>query len=244
MQIYTTIKIGDFHTNHCEDYLITAEAGKHKLLCAVMDGCSMGNDSYFAATLTGKILRKIAKGLSYKEFISKQSEDLPLLLENVTSQLFHELRSFKSSIQLEWDEILNTVLISVIDTANCAGEFLCIGDGLICINGALYEFEQNNRPDYLGYHLDKDFKTWYVSQKQRISAQEIKDFSIATDGIFTFKKFDNKVYRESDDVIEWLLLNTEGHQSTGMLDRKLLEIESDWGLRPTDDLAVIRGIIE
>src|SRR5690349_11091021 len=124
MQIYTTIKIGDHHTNHCEDYLITTEAGKQKLLCAVMDGCSMGTDSYFAATLTGKILRKIAKELSYKEFISKKSEDLPLLLENVMNQLFHELRSLKNSIQLEWDEILNTVLISVIDTAKRAGEFL------------------------------------------------------------------------------------------------------------------------
>jgi hypothetical protein len=90
--------------------------------------------------------------------------------------------------------------------------------------------------------LDKEFKSWYDSQKQRISAQNIKDFSIATDGIFTFKKFDTKAYRAPGNVIDFLLLNTDGHQSTGMLDRKLIEIESEWGLRPADDLAVVRGI--
>jgi len=71
--------------------------------------------------------------------MSRQPGDLSLLLENVMSQLFHELRSLKNSIQLEWDEILNTILIGVIDIANRTGEFLCIGDGLICINGKLYE---------------------------------------------------------------------------------------------------------
>jgi hypothetical protein len=49
MKIYTTLQIGEHHTNHCEDYLIIEEVGKNKLLCAVMDGCTMGTDSYFAA---------------------------------------------------------------------------------------------------------------------------------------------------------------------------------------------------
>ena len=60
MRIYQFTKTGDHHVNHCEDYTITETLGTDKILCAVMDGCTMGTDSYFASTLTGKLLRKIA----------------------------------------------------------------------------------------------------------------------------------------------------------------------------------------
>src|SRR5688572_26109768 len=129
MRIYTTLQIGELHTNHCEDYLITAEIGKNKFLFAVMDGCTMGTDSYFAATLTGKLLRKISKEYSYREFLSKGSAGLQTILENIVKQLFEELRSAKNVLQLERAEVLNTLLIGVIDTSNRSAEFLCIGDG-------------------------------------------------------------------------------------------------------------------
>src|ERR1044072_2867618 len=108
MRIYTTLQIGELHTNHCEDYFITEEIGKNKLLCAVMDGCSMGTDSYFAATLTGKLLRKIYKDNSYKEFISKDPTSLSQTLEAITAQLFEALRNAKHMLQLERNELLNT----------------------------------------------------------------------------------------------------------------------------------------
>jgi hypothetical protein len=242
MRIYTTLQIGELHTNHCEDYLITAEIGKNKSLCAVMDGCTMGTDSYFAATLTGKLLRKISKEYSYKEFYSKESAGLQLTLEKITRQLFEELRSAKNILQLERDEVLNTLLIGVIDTSNRSGEFLCIGDGLICINNQLCEFEQDNKPDYLGYHLHEAFDSWYNKQQQRISAQNIQDFSLATDGIFTFKKFDNKTYASPGNVVEFLLVDTEESNNSNMLNSKLLDIQTNWGLKPGDDLAIIRII--
>ncbi|OQP45705.1 protein phosphatase 2C domain-containing protein [Niastella populi] len=242
MRIYTTLQIGALHTNHCEDYFITAEIGKNRLLCAVMDGCTMGADSYFAATLTGKLLRKISKEHSYKEFLSKESAGLEQTLEKITRQLFEELRCAKNILQLEREEVLNTLLIGVIDTNNRSGEFLCIGDGLICINKHLYEFEQDNKPDYLGYHLHEEFNRWYGSQHQRITAQDLQDFSLVTDGIFTFKKFDNKTYAAPGNVIEYLLFDEEGSHNSNMLNSKLLDIQTNWGLKPGGDLAIIRTI--
>ena len=176
MRIYITLQIGELHTNHCEDYFITAEIGKNKLLCAVMDGCTMGTDSYFAATLTGKLLRKVCKEYSYKEWLTKDSASLQLTLEQITRLLFEELRSAKNILQLERDEVLNTLLIGVIDTGNRSGEFLCIGDGLICINRQLFEFEQDNKPDYLGYHLNEEFNSWYNKQQQRIGCAAYSGF--------------------------------------------------------------------
>lgn len=243
MIIYTTLTIGEHHTNYCEDYLITAEIGKEKILCAVMDGCSMGTDSYFAATLTGKLLRKIANEYSYKDFISNQPNDLQQTLEGIIRQLFLELRGLKNTIQLQREEVLNTLLIAVIDCSNATGEFLCVGDGLICLNGEFFEFEQNNKPDYLGYHLHEDFDTWYANQQQRLSAKQIRDFSLATDGIFTFSRFNNQTYQQAGNIAELLLIDKTGYQSTNMLDRKRIDIEKEWGLKPTDDLAIIRGIL-
>jgi hypothetical protein len=243
MIIYTTLTIGEHHTNHCEDYLITAEIGKGKVLCAVMDGCSMGTDNYFSATLTGKLLRKIANEYSYKEFISKKPNDLQQTLEGIVRQLFLELRALKNSIQLQREEILNTLLIAVIDSSSATGEFLCVGDGLVCLNGEFFEFEQNNKPDYLGYHLLEDFDSWYSNQQQRVSSQQIHDFSLATDGIFTFSRFNNQTYQQAGNVAELLLIDKTGYQSTNMLDRKRIDIEKEWGLKPTDDLAIIRGVL-
>lgn len=243
MILYNTLTIGEHHTNHCEDFLITAEIGKEKMLCAVMDGCSMGTDSYFAATLTGKLLRKIANEYSYKEFISKQHNHLKQTLEEIVRQLFLELRELKNAIQLKREEVLNTLLIAVIDSSNATGEFLCIGDGLICLNGEFFEFEQDNKPDYLGYHLQEDFDTWYANQQQRISAQQIRDFSLATDGIFTFSRYNNQTYQQAGNVAELLLIDITGYQSPNMLDRKRIDIEKEWGLKPMDDLAIIRGLL-
>lgn len=243
MTLFHALQIGEYHTNHCEDFLQVAPIGKNRILCAVMDGCTMATDSYLAATLTGKVLRKIAKEFDYREFITGAAYDLPLLLEKVTCQLFSEWRQLKNFLQLEREEVLNTLLLAVVDADARAGEFFCVGDGLICINNDLFEFEQDNKPDYLGYHLEEDFDSWYLHQKQRLSAVNIHDFSIASDGIFTFKPFDDKSYSSPGHVINHLLLDATGAHDGQMLDRKLNEIRFDWGLKPTDDLAIIRGIL-
>jgi hypothetical protein len=46
----------------------------------------------------------------------------------------------------------------VFDTDAGAGQVMVIGDGLVSIDGQLTEYEQDNRPDYLGYHLGEDFE--------------------------------------------------------------------------------------
>lgn len=243
MRIYHTLKIGEYHTNFCEDYLISCEIGHQKILCAVMDGCSMGTDSHLTSTLTGKILRKISYGHSYKEFISKESPSLIQLQESVMRQLFSELHAIKNTLLLEREELLNTLVIGIIDVENRDGEFLCIGDGLICINGQHFEFEQNDQPDYLGYHLEEDFERWMENQQQKISAESITDFSLSTDGIFTFKKFDDGIYGPPDSIVDYLLVDSTGSATEMMLHKKVFDIESEWGLKPTDDLAIIRGIL-
>lgn len=75
MKAYTLLRMGEHHTNHCEDYAVVEPLGPNRLLCAVMDGCTMGTDSYFAATLVGKVLRKIAAEKNYGSFYDKTRDD-------------------------------------------------------------------------------------------------------------------------------------------------------------------------
>ena len=76
MQKYELTQIGSFHTNHNEDSLITHKIGNHKLLIAVMDGCSMGIESHFASTLIAKILKKLALEFYYLEFAKKHIQPI------------------------------------------------------------------------------------------------------------------------------------------------------------------------
>jgi hypothetical protein len=54
------------------------------------------------------------------------------------------------------------------------------------------------------------------------------------------KKFDNKTYTESGDVVKFLLVDTEESNNSNMLNRNLYDIQTNWGLKPGDDLAIIR----
>lgn len=148
----------------------------------------------------------------------------------------------KNILFLEKEELLSTLLIGVVDKKNQKGEFLAIGDGMFCIDGKVTEFEQDNKPDYFGYHLEEDFEKWFALQKQRISVQQVQDLSICTDGIFTFEKFNNQKYQPSENLIDFLLKDKDGFENPNMLKKKVFEIEKNWGLKPTDDLGIIRII--
>lgn len=130
----------------------------------------------------------------------------------------------------------------VVDTKSRKGECLTVGDGLVYHNGIVTEYEQDNRPDYLGYHLAEDFDTWFGQQKQRLSLSDIEHLSISTDGIFTFQKFDNKLYQtpKNLDIVDFLLNDFKDSDNNNMLRNKVIHIEKEWGLKPTDDLGIIR----
>lgn len=242
MKIHEISIIGTFHTDHNEDFQIINEIGEGVILIAVMDGCSMGKESHFASILIGKTLRKIAKELSFKNFAEKRKLDLKALLKDVLGMLFGDLRIWKSKLMLERDEFLSTLLLGIVDVKGQQAELLAIGDGLICCDGKLFEFEQDNKPDYIGYHLSEDFESWFQTQTQKLSFTNFEDLSISTDGIFTFKKAD---FQESEEIseaeiVQLLLIDSEGLPSANLLKLKLKDLENQYGLKPSDDLSIIR----
>lgn len=244
MKIFELSIIGQFHLNHNEDFSVINEIGKDKLLIAVMDGCSMGIESHFSSTLIGKILRKIAKGEHYLEFIQRQERPLKVMLKNVLESLFSELVLIKNQLDLEVEELLSTMILGVVDLKENKCELIAIGDGLVAHNGFIREFDQDNKPDYVGYHLNENFEDWFEKQEQFLSLSCIQDLCISTDGIFTFKPFDNKAYKSirEEELINLLLKDSSQMQNEHMLLEKLTNIEKEWGLKPSDDLTLIRLI--
>lgn len=244
MKLFEISIIGTFHTNHNEDFLTTAEIGNDKVLIAIMDGCSMGKESHFISTLMGKILRKKSKEISYREFVEQKKKTLKDYLFEITQYLFEELQFFKSRLLLEQEEILSTLILGVMDYKSKQAELLVIGDGLICCNGEYFEYDQDNKPDYVGYHLGKKFDDWFSSQTQKLSFDKVNDLSISSDGVCTFKKYDNKDYSslEEQEILDFLFIDESEGNSVNMLKKKVLKIENVWGLKPSDDLSIIRII--
>lgn len=241
MKIYSAIQIGDYHSNNCEDSLYLGKFGKDKIICAVMDGCTTAIDSQFASLLVGKILKKIIIEKGYKDLVDKNESILTLEqhLKSILKDLFSELKTIKNQLLLDTKELLTTLIIMIVDKTLNTGIVLTIGDGFVNINGKVTEYEQDNKPDYLGFHISEDFEKFYSLQNQKIAFDIINDISIATDGIFSFTKV-HKTSNEEIDVIDFLAQNQEGNETEDMLNLKLKILKNDFGLKPTDDFSMIR----
>ncbi|AEE51121.1 protein phosphatase 2C domain-containing protein [Haliscomenobacter hydrossis] len=244
MKMFQTLCIGQHHVNHCEDYTVCASLGTQRWLFAVLDGCTMGRESFFASALCGKILHKIALERSHLSLKQATETNLVLELKAITQRLFNELNQIKHLLLLDKYDLLSTLVLLIWDGVQNQGEVLVVGDGVVQQDGVLHWFEQNNQPDYLGYHLEEDFEQWFLAQKQRLSISGFTNLSICSDGIFTFMPFDDQVYTSAPDPVQYLLEDRNFVQQNNMLDKKLRLLEKEYGLKPADDVAIVRLINE
>lgn len=243
MNIYSSLQIGDYHTNHCEDHLLIKKINSNKLVCAVMDGCSTAMDSHFASTLVAKFLRKIITEIGYKELYETDNPiNLDEQLKEILRSLFREITFLKNHLMLDEKELLTTLIILLYDVPENKGIILSVGDGVVCINGIITEFDRDNKPDYLAYHLNENFDNWYESQNQKIFFDDMNDISIATDGILTFSKIKKVDSEDNINSIEYLMMDQTGSNTDEMLNQKIKKLEHQYGLKPTDDLSIIRLI--
>ena len=129
---------------------------------------------------------------------------------------------------------MSTLILGLIEVKKQRVKAIVIGDGLVKIDEEIYDFDQDNKPDYLGLHLSEHFEEWHSYQSQIIDSPFVKIITISTDGIFSFLPFE---YRELERTInpdEFILEKTKLS-----IKQKLLCLEEDYGLKPTDDLAII-----
>ncbi len=209
----------------------------HAVIGGVFDGCSSGKDSYFASKLFANL---------FKTTIHKMKDDISLnSFPAVVEEFFENIYKAVNLIGLGMDETLSTAVLFFyeIDSQNLLVKFF--GDGVAYSNREILEIHNNdeaNMPDYLGYSLneiveDHSFLA-YWNRKKSFSVKT-KDFSISTDGIFSFKKTDNK---EPDfDIESYIAQDTFLYKNPAALKRKLNIIRNK-GYEHDDDITVIRVI--
>jgi len=246
MKFYELSTIGEFHVNHNEDFLVVEELGVHRKMIAVMDGCSSGRESHFASALMGKVLRKIAKQTAFIAFARKDVSDLKTTLDEIALQLFCHLKDMNRQLDLRSDELLATLILGLIDEESASAEMIIVGDGIIHVDGESFEFDNDNKPDYIGYHLKMESEIWLQTKPKRKSITNFSDLSISTDGIFTFKNHDGKTYPEFTEaqIMHAFFADKSNMDNHNMLKKNLLMIQYEYGLKPSDDLTIIRVIKE
>ncbi|MEM6803341.1 MAG: protein phosphatase 2C domain-containing protein [Bacteroidota bacterium] len=243
MHIKSFLQKGEFHPVFCEDFLFHTNLRDEFYVASVMDGCSMGKDSHFASSLFAKVLRKVVKELGYKEFFGElaafEEWDLGELGKYILQNLWEELRLLKSQLHLDQLELLTTLLLALVDVKRKQVYLIVIGDGFFVAEGKITELDQDNRPDYLAYHLSKDFESWYPTQKYLYFLEDIDELIIATDGIGSFEKLD-KSKRDFQETPEaYLLLDKEFADLPKGFDKKIEKLKADYGLIATDDVGII-----
>jgi len=243
LKFYSTLNIGAFHTNYCEDFLVNVPITTHQRLIAVLDGCTMGTESVFAAMLYGKALRIIAKRTYYKEFVSSTSLTIHRNLKETLRELFCQIKQIKSQLDLTTHELLSTLILGIVDQVTANVSLITVGDGLIFYDGRIISYDQDDKPDYLGYHLDEDFDSWFDTQQQTLFLSGFKNLSICTDGIFSFKNLKHQPDQKNEqDIIEYLLMDEQYMEYDNFLERKIKMLKDEMNHVVTDDLAIIRMI--
>jgi hypothetical protein len=148
--------------------------------------------------------------------------------------LFSEIKKIQQGLFLEKEELLSTLILGLIDLKKQWIKAIVIGDGLVNVDDNIYDFDQDNKPDYLGLHLSEDFEEWYSYQSQIIDSKFAKEIIISTDGIFSFLPFEYRKLEKTINSDEFIL-----EKSNLNFKQRLLCLEEDYGLKPTDDLAIV-----
>ncbi len=224
---------GFFHNLHTEDALFYTSIKDPWFIAAVMDGCSSGKESYFMSTLYCKILEKTTASLT-DEFLNDKATSPQILNEFILEDVFNTAKQTCELLELDTIEILSTLILMVY---NKDSQEICInvsGDGCFSINNKIINIDQNNVPDFMGYHFNLPFQTWLKNHTKTYSESDVQSAFIATDGVT--KTINEKRKPPEDFLLEYFLTNT--HTKISLIDRysKLMKSKR---LIPADDIAII-----
>ena len=245
MKIYSLLAAGQYHPIHGEDYQYYQYLGERWFVAAVMDGCSSGKESYFASTFYGKSLRKSCRMLPNMKSISEDFDiefmDKEAIGSFILGQLFEDIKKLKNTLFLDIEEILSTILLLVYDVKERSAWINTSGDGIIVCDDFIEEIDQQNIPDYLGYHLDVKFDKWYQEHTNTYNFNHIKDISISTDGVAKIKP--NTLIKSAplDPVDYFLVQPPEGPPERALYSKYMGMVENHRYIA-YDDISIIRII--
>lgn len=212
----TLNKISHTHTT-CEDNFFVNET-EDGITGGVFDGCSTGTNSHWAAQTFAYLFGK------YRNPTSN------LVICRVTTLL----SGIMNTLGLTNMHVLATCLLFEYNKKTLRFRIRVFGDGYYYLNSREYEIEQENRPDYLGYHLDDEIDlNKYLDRYPTEEYENVTQFCITTDGI---QALQISQFKEQKHDAKSLLLHPP--DSTSYLNR-MWNILKKEGWYLNDDLTII-----
>lgn len=271
MIIKELIRRGTNHKNFCED-AVYSQVSNGVTYLAVFDGCSTGEKSHFASELMSKLFKRAVNYFELKNRETKMDMTAEEIMKGVFIDFFTFLQTSKSILDVSVDEILSTLVLSVVKRYEYPDNLrlekdtneiiyndkkveydVCValsGDGAYFIEGKLNVIDSaENKPDYISYHLNEGIgDAWRTMKIFNHTVKDISNFAVMSDGIESFK-----ILNPETNINNWL---TEEEEKF-MIDKLLIDdklIKSDAmlprkmnilekeGYNHFDDLSIIRII--
>lgn len=233
--ISTVSRRGSSHPDWNEDNFYYKQTNQY-IIGGIFDGCSSGKDSYFASKLFANIYKKTLENLNEEEVNTKQ-------FAAITNDFLKNLHKAIHTIGLGIDEILSTAILFIYDINSNYLLVKFFGDGVAYTNNQTLEIfnnDEDNKPEYIGYSLNEILKGNNFDKywnKIKTFTTNTKDFSIASDGIFSFRKTNEQL---PDFLYEIYLIQDEFlYKNPASLKRKLNIIRNK-GYDHYDDVTIIR----
>lgn len=241
MKIDSLLKRGNLHPNNCEDSIFYTTVSDDWIIGAVMDGCSSGKESYFASTLFSKLLNKACKTLPLLSDIQPVLSLSKLTPDNlgkyILNQVFNDIKKIHNEFLVDEIELLSTLLLAVINVKKNKAWVNISGDGFLETDNKIIEIDQNNKPDYLSFHLNLPFDKWIKHHTKSFSYRNFSKLTLSTDGINKF--VNNKgVFQQNTDPTN-ILLSVNINPILSFKDAINI-LENKHNLTPYDDIGILR----
>lgn len=231
------------HPNWCEDNYYVYNH-KDFILGAVFDGCSGGKDSFWASKTMALIFDKVQK--QYKNIEAfKDTNAFEFNCIDFLTNVANNLNIVKENLNLTEFDLLATIVFFIYnkDTKQLYVKF--VGDGAffyITDEKYLYEVvnDENNMPLYLGYycHLHQENLYKFLSSRATHIVNNVEDFSICSDGIYSFKNIFVDKEPEKNPISFLIVDEFLQHLSAGLSRKFNILTKEGWIIE--DDLTIIR----
>lgn len=159
------------HHNSCEDSLHYFESESF-IDGIISDGCSTGVKSHFASQAFCYAVEELALNDAYTDDI-------------VLKEVRERLIDVKSALGLTEMNLLATLVLFHYNKNDKTLRIRVFGDGYYYVNDVEYVVDQNNTPDYFGYHLNDSIVQFneYLEKYPEIVYYDVDRFMICSDGI-------------------------------------------------------------
>lgn len=244
MKISNLLIRGIHHKNFNEDFVYTHSLSNDIMVCAVMDGCSSAIDSQFVSSLYAKSLHKSSRMLPQMKEIMEEFDlenmDVNAIADFFIKQLFEDLKRGKKLFFLAREELLSTIVLLVVNKKEKTACIKMSGDGIFAVNDEITEIDQNNIPNFLGYHLNNNFESIKDTEIETWSFEKVNDISISTDGLDKFRP-SSLTKKKIDLRAQFLIGNSAAFDDSFLLNQ--YEVFTKKGFVPHDDIGIIRLIL-